>query len=150
MNRTMDIILIIDRSESLSGAPLARIKQHALALIDDLNKCANCKVGLVSFSDVAKMEAALGDAGIDQAIWRLSAVGNTNHAAAFEMALSMLVDEDRERRMILYSDGETTIGDAPTTIAARIRDMGIDIACVGMQGTRGIDERALLSWQGIT
>ncbi len=53
----LDVVLVLDRSGSMSGDPLLRAKEAALLFVDLLH--AGDRVGVVSFSDTARQEIPL-------------------------------------------------------------------------------------------
>ena len=63
-----DIVLVLDRSRSMAGSPLANLKAGANAFIDIIDEAtgggagqigSGSRIGLVSFSDTATQDAAL-------------------------------------------------------------------------------------------
>ena len=141
-----DMVLVLDRSNSLSGGTIfLRLQNAARDLIGTVAKASGSpdgsrimngsRLGLVSFSDDARKKSDLTtDTGaLCAAVDSLHPAGATNHVAAFELARQMLQDSTAERRiMILFTDGFTTIGDPPDAIAEVLKDTGIEIFCIGL------------------
>ena len=93
-----DIVLVLDRSGSMQGSPLANMKAGAKAFIDiidestdgtpDGNIGSGSRIGIVSFSDSATVDAQLitSVATLKSAIDGITASGSTNHGDAFAKA----------------------------------------------------------------
>lgn len=96
-----DIVLILDRSGSMAGSPLANLKKGAKKFIDiideatdgsqDGNIGSGSRIGIVSFSDTATQNTQLitSVAALKTAVDSLSAGGSTNHADAFTKATEL-------------------------------------------------------------
>lgn len=94
-----DIVMILDRSGSMQGSPLAKMKAGAKAFIDIIDESTDgakdghigggSSIGIVSFSDEATKDALLITSVSDlySAVNSLNAGGNTNHADAFSKAM---------------------------------------------------------------
>ena len=48
--------------------------------------------------------------------------------------------------MVMFTDGNTTIGPNPSPIAAAARAAGVVIYAIGLNGTGGVDVSALEDW----
>ena len=48
--------------------------------------------------------------------------------------------------MVMFTDGITTAGGNPNTVASLAKSNGIIIYCIGLSGNGGIDEQALRDW----
>lgn len=154
-----DIVLILDRSGSMSGAPLTEMKKGAKTFIDIIDKNTDStadgeiglgsKIGIVSFSDTATKDAALitSVATLKDAVNAISAGGLTNHADAFTKAIELFDPlSTNQKVMIMFTDGKTTTGPLPSPIAAGARAAGITIYCIGLIGADGIDVAVLNDW----
>ena len=96
-----DIVLVLDRSGSMAGAPLAAVKAGSKSFIDIIAEAtggapgqigAGRQIGVVSFSDTATTDSPLTDS-VDQlknAVDLMVSGGSTNHAAAFQRAMDLL------------------------------------------------------------
>lgn len=135
-----DIVLILDRSGSMAGSPLASLKAGAKKFIDiideatdgaqDNNIGSGSHIGIVSFATTASQDTQLitsvGD--LKDAIDGLNASGNTNHGEAFDKAVQLFDPASSNNRvMIMFTDGRTTTGPEPSPIAAAARTDGIVI-----------------------
>ena len=153
-----DIVLVLDRSGSMAGAPLAAVKAGSKSFIDIIAEAtggapgqigAGSQIGVVSFSDTATTDSPLTDS-VDQlknAVDLMVSGGSTNHAAAFQRAMDLLDPVTGKARVIvLFTDGNTTSGLPPAPVAAEAKARGIIIYCIGLVGTDGLDVNALNTW----
>lgn len=154
-----DIVLVLDRSGSMAGSPLANMKLGANTFIDiideatdstqDGNIGSGSHIGIVSFADDATADTQL-IASVDtlkDAVDALSAGGSTNHAAAFSKAVELFDPASANAKVIvMFTDGKTTAGLPPAPVAAAARASGIIIYCIGLIGADGIDVNVLNDW----
>lgn len=154
-----DIVLILDRSRSMAGSPLANLKNGAKKFIDILDESTDgtadgqigygSRIGIVSFATVATQDTQLTTsvAELKGAVDALSANGSTNHADAFTKALQLFdPNSSNAKVMVMFTDGVTTAGDDPTPVAAAAKAQGVVIYCIGLSGNGGVDETALKEW----
>ena len=155
-----DLVLVLDRSGSMSGVPLAAMKEGSNTFIDIIQQATDdgsgsgdlgsgTRMGVVSFSSTAVVDAPL-TASVSQlkgAVDALTAGGSTNHGDAFSKATQLLeAGTNPVKVMVLFTDGNTTAGPPPAPIAAQARDKGIIIYCIGLVGSDGLDVSALNNW----
>lgn len=155
-----DLVLVLDRSGSMSGVPLAAMKEGSNTFIDIIQQATDdgsgsgdlgsgTRMGVVSFSSTAVVDAPL-TASVSQlkgAVDALTAGGSTNHGDAFAKATQLLeAGTNPVKVMVLFTDGNTTAGPPPAPIAAQARDKGIIIYCIGLVGSDGLDVSALNNW----
>ena len=154
-----DIVLILDRSGSMAGSPLANMKSGAKTFIDIIDESTDgtqngqigngSRIGIVSFADTAVQNTQLitSVADLKTAVDSLSADGSTNHADAFEQALALFNPASTNAKvMVMFTDGVTTAGGNPNTIATLAKAQGVIIYVIGLSGNGGIDEDALRDW----
>ncbi len=154
-----DIVLILDRSGSMTGSPLADMKLGAKTFIDIIDEATDSskdgqigsgsRMGIVSFSGAAVADTQLITSVdvLKSAVDGLTAGGNTNHADAFTKATQMFDPTSNNAKvMVLFTDGNTTTGAPPAPVAAAARAQGIIIYCIGLIGSDGLDINALNNW----
>ncbi len=154
-----DIVLILDRSGSMAGSPLANLKNGAKKFIDIIDQATDSaqdgqishgsRIGIVSFASDAVQNTGMitSAADLKAAVNALSAGGSTNHADAFTKAVQMFdATSSNAKVMVMFTDGKTTAGAPPTPIATAAKAQGIIIYCIGLSGNGGIDEQALRDW----
>lgn len=149
-----DVVLVLDRSGSMRGSAIEKLKQAAVEFIDLLSNngptvLGQNRIGVISFANTAIVEMPLtqNTADLKAAVQSLIADGNTNTGDAFSQTQSMLSPSSaNERIMVLFTDGEPTIGVSPTPIAQVMRQEGIEIYCIGYTGNGGLNEQLLIEW----
>lgn len=154
-----DIVLILDRSGSMAGSPLANLKSGAKKFIDIIDEATDSqqdgqigygsRIGIVSFAETATQDTQLitSVADLKAAIDALSSGGSTNHADAFTKALQLFDPASQNAKvMVMFTDGRTTAGGDANSVAAAAKAQGVIIYCIGLSGNGGIDEQALKDW----
>lgn len=154
-----DIVLILDRSGSMAGSPIANLKEGAKTFIDiideatdssqDGNIGSGSRIGIVSFADTAVQNTQLITSvdALKAAVDSLTAAGSTNHADAFTKAAALFDPSSTNAKvMVMFTDGKTTVGPDPSPVAAAARAAGIIIYCIGLIGSDGIDPNVLNDW----
>ena len=139
----------------MRGAPMDALKAAARDFVDALAKgtdkvSGQNRIGVISFASTATEDAPLTQdvAALDGAIDALEGLGNTNTGYAFAAAETMLDGAGGQNRkmVILFTDGEPTIGPDPTPVAERLRSKGAEIYCIGFEGSDGINIELLNAW----
>lgn len=154
-----DIVLVLDRSGSMAGSPLANLKLGAKAFIDIIEENTDgvkdgvigngSRMAVVSFATTATADTQLITSVFDlkTAVDNLIAGGSTNHADAFTKAIQLFDPQSSNAKVIvLFTDGNTTVGAPPSPVAAAARAMGITIYCIGLVGSDGVDASVLEDW----
>ncbi|MBQ8356579.1 MAG: VWA domain-containing protein [Clostridia bacterium] len=159
LSNPTDIVLILDRSGSMAGSPLANLKNGAKKFIDIIDEATDSnrdgqigygsRIGIVSFDGTATKDTELitSVADLNAAVNALSANGSTNHADAFTKALELFDPASTNAKvMVMFTDGKTTAGGDPNTVATAAKAQGVIIYVIGLSGNGGIDEQALKDW----
>lgn len=154
-----DIALVLDRSGSMTGAPLANMKLGAKTFIDIIEEATDgvadgqigfgSHIGIVSFADtaVANTQLITSVDTLKSAVDSLSAGENTNHADAFTKAIELFDPQSSNAKVIvMFTDGNTTTGAPPAPVAAAAKAQGIIIYAIGLVGSDGVDVSALNEW----
>ena len=154
-----DIVLVLDRSGSMAGSPLANMKTGAKTFIDIIDEATDStqdgtigsgsRIGIVSFYDTAAADTQLITSvnALKDSVDSLTAGGSTNHADAFSKAVSLFDPASSNAKVIvMFTDGKTTSGPQPSPVAAAARAAGIIIYCIGLMGADGIDVTVLNDW----
>ena len=154
-----DIVLVLDRSGSMTGTPLANMKLGAKTFIDIIDEATDgtqdgqigsgSRIGIVSFADTAVENTQLITSvdALKNVVDSLTAGGSTNHADAFTKATQLLDSSSGNAKVIvMFTDGNTTTGAPPAPVAAAARAQGIIIYCIGLIGSDGLDISALNNW----
>lgn len=159
LNNPTDIVLILDRSGSMSGSAIANLKSGAKAFIDIIDESTDgtqdgqigsgSRIGIVSFATTATQDTQLitSVADLKTAVDALSAGGNTNHEDAFTKANALFDPASTNAKvMVMFTDGITTAGGNAVAVAAAAKAQGVIIYVIGLSGNGGIDEQALREW----
>lgn len=154
-----DIVLILDRSGSMAGSPLANLKSGANKFIDIIDEATDSSqdgqigsgshIGIVSFANSAVQNTQLitSVADLKAAVNGLTAGGSTNHADAFAKAFALFdPNSSNAKVMVMFTDGKTSAGSDPNPVAAAARAAGVIIYCIGLVGSDGIDPDVLDEW----
>jgi Ca-activated chloride channel family protein len=154
-----DIVLVLDRSGSIAGTPLANMKAGANTFIDIIEEATDgtkdgvigsgSRIGVVSFADTALVNAQLitSVTTLKNAVNALTAGGLTNHADAFSKAAQLFdPNSSNQKVIVLFTDGNTTTGLPPAPVAAAAKADRILIYCIGLIGSDGVDVNALNTW----
>jgi uncharacterized protein YegL len=142
-----DIVLVLDRSGSMTGAPLAALKTAANTFVDIIDEATDgtldgviangSRVGVVSFADSATVDQALttNAAALKTAINALVAAGNTNHTAAITTGQAQLAGSvpENSKEMIIFTDGQSNpAANNGIAAAASARAAGTIIFAIGL------------------
>jgi VWFA-related protein len=130
----LDVVLAIDTSGSMAGAPLDRAKQAAVAFVNALG--ANDSVTLLAFADTVRTPAPAGadHAAVIDAINGLQAGGATALYDAVQGAVYAAVSAQAPRKaVVLLSDGQNDTQASTTGDAAlgAVRSGGLPVFTIG-------------------
>lgn len=141
-----DIELVLDRSGSMGGTPLVDMKNAANAFVDLIDQASDgnldgviangSRVGVVSFADGASVDVPLGTnaTAVKTAVNALGAGGGTNHEAAITTGQAQLAGSSPSslKKMIIFTDGVTTVGGSAQPEATAARAAGTEIFAIGL------------------
>jgi len=130
----MEVVLVMDTSGSMAGAPMERAKAAALGFADQLPETAHLAV--VGFGDRATTLAPMGAAREDvaAAISALDARGETALYDAVVEAASLFTGSDARRILVLLSDGGDTASVAELDDAVvAVADAGAELRAVALE-----------------
>lgn len=146
---SVDLVLVLDRSGSMSGADIQGARNAAVAVVDML--MPHDRVAVVSFASDATTNVHLTSDFEDAKteIQKISAGGMTSFGAGLELALEELEDhgsEDHAPAIIFMSDGYHNTSPAPDSYVQECKDKEppIPIYTIGFGSYPGdVDEARL-------
>lgn len=151
-----DIVLLLDRSQSMAGSPLANIKNGAKRLAEIIGSASNAdnvsRTAVISFADEATDDTQLTDdtAQINDAINALTAGGSSDYRKAFQAALDMLdFTSPNNKYIVMFTDGTGMTGGDAAEIADICKAKGIIIYIIGVAGSSGINKDNLYKWASL-
>jgi tight adherence protein B len=120
LREILEVVIVVDTSGSMSGAPIDRAKEAALDFVDSLD--GDVAVAVVGFGDTASVEAVMSFDRDEtrSAISGLSASGETSLYDGLVLSTGQFGDTAR-RFVVLLSDGNdtassNTLGEATTAL----------------------------------
>ncbi|MCH5348072.1 MAG: VWA domain-containing protein [Oscillospiraceae bacterium] len=153
-----DIVLLIDRSGDMSGAPIANIKNGANALIDAIAEATDgtesgqigygSRISIVSFAGSATTDTELitDVSELKEAVNNIQIAAGTNVAAGFTMANEVLQSATNTKIIVLFTNGLYSSGGNASNITAQLRAAGTTIFVFGLSAGEGINETAIANW----
>jgi Mg-chelatase subunit ChlD len=131
---SLSMVLVIDKSGSMSGLPIALARQAAKAAVDLLGP--RDKIGVIAFDGqpfkVVELTTALDKEAIKEKISTIAAGGGTNLYPAMVVGAEMLETAGtRLKHMIILSDGQSMPGDFES-VATRLADNGGTLSTVAL------------------
>ncbi len=143
----VDLVLVLDRSGSMSGAPMQGAKNAAIAVVDMLMR--QDRVAVVSFASTANTNVQLtSDFGHAKTeIQKITAGGMTSFGAGLREAVGELKERGTEGHVpiiIFMSDGHHNTSPAPDQWVNECVERGIRIYTIGFGSSpSAVDETRL-------
>lgn len=137
--RPLDVMLVIDASNSMAGAKLAAAKQAAQAFTEML-QLGKDRIGLVSFNTEARLESRLTTDGgaFLTAVERIALSAGTRLDSGLSLALGTMLSSPRSGALgavVLLTDGRQDAEPQTALDAAfATRQAGMDLFTVGLGG----------------
>lgn len=139
----VDLVLVIDTSGSMAGAPLKEAQLAAASFIQLMSP--EDRVSIISFSEQARIHQSLSGnkAAIEHAVRGLHSEGSTFYKPALNKIFTQLQqsNEDKHRVVIFLSDGVPFDAGGKDAILNRLHE-GIGDACLYTIGYGREDPRA--------
>ncbi len=145
----LDVVVVLDRSGSMSGAPLASVTAATAQLLR-LAGSAD-RIGVVAFDDEVQLALPLAAHDADTAartVMAIEAGGSTNLSGGWLKGLEMLTSSPRPealRRIIVLTDGHANAGitgaDQLVPLIKSGYGQGVTTSCIGFDN--GYDEQLL-------
>ena len=137
----LDLVVVIDRSSSMSGAPIRSVTEATAQLLR--LTAPGDRIGVVTFDNGAQTVLPLGQHDADQAgatVRAITSGGSTNLSAGWLKALDQLVTDRRPdalRRILVLTDGEVNVGvtdhDSLATMVAGGAAQGVTTSFIGFR-----------------
>ena len=132
-----DILLIIDRSSSLTGEKMTLVKTAAKHFIDMIDGARNgaVRVGIESFSENASENVGLTNqfSLLKPAIDALASSGTADHQIAWNTADKMLSLPHSQRQVAVMFTASVPVSDSGADAAVQaLKDKGVEIFCIGI------------------
>lgn len=131
---SLAMVLVLDKSGSMDGVPIALARQAAISAVELLGP--RDRIGVVGFDEspyiVSEMRSAAETDAINSSIQSMDAGGGTDMYPAMVVAKEMLENTPAKiRHLICLSDGHTSPADYQSLVAA-MNDSGITVSTVAL------------------
>ena len=141
LRKPLNLVMVIDRSGSMSGERIKKVKQSLQMLIEQLSP--RDFVSIVSFNESATVDLCQCDnsdmQAVSKAIDKICAGGSTNLHGGLMLGYKQAkknFDKERSNRVILLTDGRANVGTIdPDEIAGDSKEFnkkGIELSAVGL------------------
>jgi uncharacterized protein YegL len=138
----VDVMLVLDKSGSMGGQPIADLRSGANSFVTDMDdndgstdgNITASRVGEVSFNNAVTVDIGLThDANaVHTKINALVAGGSTNIGDALNAGAAQLSGGTAKDVLILMTDGQSNVGPDPMTAASSAKAAGIEVFTIGL------------------
>jgi Ca-activated chloride channel homolog len=144
--RGLDVIVAVDTSKSMLAADIApnRLERARLAALELMQDAGTDRLGLVAFAGDAFLECPLtvDNTAFQESVRALDVntlpEGGTSLAAAINTSLAAFKDGDREKALVLLTDGEDNVNETSALKAAQnAAKAGLKIFTIGIGTAAG-------------
>ncbi|CAB4364880.1 MAG: VWA domain-containing protein [Actinobacteria bacterium] len=135
----LDVVVVLDRSGSMSGAPLASVTAATSQLLRLAG--SDDRIGVVAFDDTVQLVLPLATHQADPAaatVLAIGAGGSTNLSGGWLKGLEMLTGSPRAgalRRIIVLTDGHANVGLSTADVLVPLiksgYQQGVTTSCIG-------------------
>jgi Mg-chelatase subunit ChlD len=136
------VVLILDRSGSMTGEKFEQTKRAAIATIRALNP--KDRFSVVVFDSAADVLVELGEAsrpGIAETIQKVNVGGGTNILPGLEAAEKMIAKDDLRYHIVLMTDGQARDGLIELVRSLRERKVSLSTVALGQEADRELLEK---------
>ncbi len=142
-SKSAQVILLLDHSNSTSGAALTAAKAGAADLIKQLQGVAQVRTLAFATTVSALSDWSDDPLATSSALQQLSPDGNTAFRQALKQAVGELQHRDGPKAIVLFTDGRDTVGGPEITESiARCRELGIAVHAIALE-TAELDRESL-------
>lgn len=163
-NNNTDVVLVMDKSESMQDADPDRLAIEGAKLFVDMEKVSGSRISLVEFAseidntDLIEMQEKDDKKGMRDRLDDMEYIdgSDTDTGAALKKAVSILEENNsnNNKAIILFTDGRTSISEATgrttedskedvkTAVQTAVKK-GYTIYCIGLNSDNGVDKEEL-------
>ncbi|MBN1576827.1 MAG: VWA domain-containing protein, partial [Chitinispirillaceae bacterium] len=126
------VCLVIDKSGSMSGTPMAQAIAAAQTYINSMNPLDRCAI--VAFESTASLVQGMTSdkAALNSAVSGLIGTGGTDILAGTNLGIAQLVQETNPRSVIVFSDGQGASSPPLDSVIRFARNNDVTIYSIGI------------------
>ena len=132
--KAVDFMLLLDRSGSMAGEPIAEAKKACHALLNEMIDFSVHSLGLIAFDNMPKLLCQLTQDknALNSQVESIIPDGGTNVVGPLKLAYQELEKSKNERVIVLVTDGYPFDEDAAVRYANKLKKAGIRIISIGV------------------